>query len=348
MKKAMPQIMILAFQEARKLVNDRRSNLLLKETNKIRKKLHKKEAVYNFLKEKEQNGSLTNEENKVLKKIDKYLKNFKSDLEKLQKYQHNITYGLDYLFNELDEEDYYKPTEVNSAFDSSYILYESKGDKDTRLSIAKYFDIIRLYLRDMIDNHKARGEWKMQLTMRIIFVSFTDANETREMHTKSDTITIMRGVENEDIINELFNPFRKRYQEGLETKMRGSRFTFECIDLLEYHLHKIDLNRGTSYIESPDWIKNKGVRINPKNIKDNNCFQYAIIAALNYQNIDINPERISKLKPFINNYNWKSINFPAGHKDYSEIERNNGGIALNILYVPYNTKQIRQAYISKQ
>ena len=47
-----------------------------------------------------------------------------------------------------------------------------------------YFDITRPYLRDMIDNHKARDEWKIQLTMRIVFVSFTDANETREMHKK--------------------------------------------------------------------------------------------------------------------------------------------------------------------
>ena len=44
--------------------------------------------------------------------------------------------------------------------------------------------------------------------MRIIFVSFTDANETREMHTKSDNITIMSGIETEDVINELFNTFR--------------------------------------------------------------------------------------------------------------------------------------------
>ena len=124
----------------------------------------------------------------------------------------------------------------------------------------------------MIDNHKARGEWKIQLTMQIIFVSFTDANETREMHTKSNNITIMRGVENENIINELFNTFRKRYQEGLETKMRGSSFTFESIELLEYHLHKISLNRGSLYIESPDWIKNKGTTINPKNTKDDNYF----------------------------------------------------------------------------
>ena len=64
--------------------------------------------------------------------IDRYLKNFKKDFGKLQKYQYNIRHVLDYLFNELD---YYKPTEVKSAFDGSYILYESKGGKDSKLSI---------------------------------------------------------------------------------------------------------------------------------------------------------------------------------------------------------------------
>ena len=88
--------------------------------------------------------------------------------------------------------------------------------------------------------------------MQIIFVSFTDANETREMHTKNDNITIMRGVQTEDIINELFNTFHKRYQEGLETKMRGSSFTFKHIDLFECHLHKISLNRRSSYIRKKE------------------------------------------------------------------------------------------------
>ena len=121
--------------------------------------------------------------------------------------------------------------------------------------------------------------------------------------------------------------------------MKGSSFIFECIDLLEYHLHKISLNRGSSYIESPEWIKNKGVTMNSKNTKDNNCFQYAIIAALNYQNTDHHPERISKLKRFINNYNWKGIVFPSHSKDWRKFECNNKTIALNKLYVPYNKKQ---------
>ena len=96
----------------------------------------------------------------MLKNIDRYLKNFKNDLEKLQKYQYNITYGLDYLFNELSEVDYYKPTEVKSVFDGSYILYESKGDKDNKLALYEYFDTIRPYLKDMVDDHKVEVNGK--------------------------------------------------------------------------------------------------------------------------------------------------------------------------------------------
>ena len=111
--------------------------------------------------------------------------------------------------------------------------------------------------------------------MRIIFVSPIDANETHVVHTKSDNIEIMISIETSDAINELFNTFRRRYQEGLETKMKGSSFTFDRIDLLEYHLHKISLSRSGSYINSPEWIKNKGVTINRKNTKVlsicNNC-----------------------------------------------------------------------------
>ena len=191
----------------------------------------------------------------MLKNIDRYLKNFKNDLDKLQKY--SITYGLDYLLNELNEVDYYELKKVKSAFNGSNVLYESNGYKDNKLAIYEYFDIIRPYLKDMIDNYRARGEWKIRHSMQIIFVSFTDANETREMHTKSDNITIMSGIETEDVINEIFNTFRKRYQEGLETKMKECSFTFERIDLLEYYLRKISLNRGSSYIKSPTWIKKK-------------------------------------------------------------------------------------------
>ena len=86
--------------------------------------------------------------------------------------------------------------------------------------------------------------------------------------------------------------------------------------------------------------------INPKN-KDNECFKYAITATLNHQNIENHPEKISKIKPFIGKYNWKEINFPAGPNDWKKFEQDNKTIALNILYVPYNTKEIYHVYKSK-
>ena len=325
-------------KEGRELFNELRSNLSREEINRIRKELYKKEAVYNFLKEKD---GLTNKEKIVLKNIGKYLEKLNNDLKKLNKYQNNITYGL------LNEEDYYKPTEVKSAFDGSYVLYKSRGDKVANLALYEYFDKIKPYLKDMIDDYKSKGEWKIQITMRIIFISFIDKNETQVMHTQIDNAEIMNGTDTSDAINKLINSFMKRYQEGLETKMKESSYIFERIDLLEYHLRKISLNRGSSYIDFPIWIKNKGVTTNPQNTEDNKCFQYAVATALNYQNINHHPERISKLKPYINNFNWKEIEFPSHSKDWRKSECNNKAIALNILYVPYNTKEIRQTYISE-
>ena len=77
--------------------------------------------------------------------------------------------------------------------------------------------------------------------------------------------------------------------------MRGSKFIFYCVDVFYYNLNKISLNKGESYINSPEWLKNKKPTINPKN-NDDNCFQYALTVALNYQNIKNNPDRISKIK----------------------------------------------------
>ena len=71
------------------------------------------------------------------------------------------------------------------------------------------------------------------------------------------------------------------------------------------------------------------------------------MAALNYQSIPNHPERISNVEPFILCYNWVDIEFPAGHKDYFGLKKNNSEIALNILYIPYNTFEIRPCYISK-
>ena len=129
--------------------------------------------------------------------------------------------------------------------------------------------------------------------------------------------------------------------------MKKSDFVFNSVDALYYRIHKISLNRACSYIDSPEWLKNKKATINPKNKKDNKCFQYAIATALNYQQINNHPEEIYNIKSFISKYNWKDINFPSSKEDWNYFEKNNKSIAFNVLFVPHITKQIRPAYISK-
>ena len=72
-----------------------------------------------------------------------------------------------------------------------------------------------------------------------------------------------------------------------QNQLRGNEFVFDNIDLLCYKLHKLCLNRGGSYINFPEWLKNKKDD-NSKN-NDNNCFQYALSVALNYQSIKKDP-----------------------------------------------------------
>ena len=88
------------------------------------------------------------------------------------------------------------------------------------------------YLSDIINDHKGRGlviyhsgnkawveeassEWKIQLTMTINFISSKDSDETRTMHTKSNNVEIIIVSETDEIIEDLFESFLKKYQEGL-------------------------------------------------------------------------------------------------------------------------------------
>ena len=223
--------------------------------------------------------------------------------------------------------------------------------------------MIRPYLSDIINDHKIYGllryhsgnktwveetpsEWRIQLTMAINFISSTDSDETRSVHTKSNNVEIMMGSETDEIIEDLFESFLQKYQEGLEESMRENEFANDSVDAFYYNLNKVSLTRDGSYIDSPIWIKNKKATINPKN-NDDKCFQYAFTIALNYEKIKKDPQRISKIKPFIDQYNWKDIDFPSHSKDWKKFESNNKLIALNISYVPHNTEKIRHAYKSK-
>ena len=76
------------------------------------------------------------------------------------------------------------------------------------------------------------------------------------MHSKSDNIEIIINDEADEVIKELFDLLKNRYQNILES-MKGSEFVFDYVHLLYCKCHKISSNCGGSYVDSPDWIKNK-------------------------------------------------------------------------------------------
>ena len=92
------------------------------------------------------------------------------------------------------------------------------------------------------------------------------------MHSKSDNIEIMIHNEADEVIKKLFDSLKNRYKNNLQS-MKHREFVFDYVHLLYCKCQKINFSRSGSYIDSPDWIKNKKTTINPANKRDSKCFQ---------------------------------------------------------------------------
>ena len=103
----------------------------------------------------------------------------------------------------------------------------------------------------------------------------------------------------------------------------------------------MNLTRGSSYLPLPDWLAQKGAIINPKNL-DLECFKWATIAAMNWEEISRNPQRISKLKGFEDDLDWTGIGFPVSLRKIKKFESRNQ-ISINVL-----TVEGKQIYICRK
>ena len=177
--------------------------------------------------------------------------------------------------------------------------------------------------------------------MKNNFISVKDFEDTRTIYSASRPVEIFMGSDTENIINTLFNTILNRIQEAMETSSeRGSGCTLESDGLLYYHFQRIDIKRGGSYIPSPDWISNKKATINPKNEKDNECFKWSIIAGLNYNKIK--EKELKKLLKF----RKVDTDFSLYQRDWEKFEQENTLIALNILFLSYNSEEVKLVYKS--
>ena len=200
-------------EEIRKKLNESRHKFFRSKINKIRRNLYEIENAKNLSASK-------------IKEIEKNLLKLEKNLSKSKKYcdyddtKYQGIRDVKELFDLSINEDYYKPTITNGAFNNNYIQYESKEIKDKTLTPSEYLDMIRPYLSDIINDHKiqgewkihsgntiteqkTQGEWKIHLTMAINFSFPKYSDETRDMHAKSNNIEITMSNETNEIIKEL-------------------------------------------------------------------------------------------------------------------------------------------------
>ena len=166
--------------------------------------------------------------------------------------------------------------------------------------------------------------------------------EIRTIYSASEPVEIFMGSDTEDVIDTLFNVILHRFQQPQEiSNDKGNEFIPESVELLHYYFQKINIRRAESYIMSLDWLVNKGATINPKNEKDNKCFQYVITIALNYNEIKKKClKKIEKIKQ-------ADTDFSSHQTDWESFEQNNESIALNVLFVSHNSEVKKFAYKSR-
>ena len=136
--------------------------------------------------------------------------------------------NIRYLFSILD----YEPLLRKTGFDNNYLEYMSNGNNS--LSFNEYLELIKSYLYDLINVYKAKGEWKLQLSAEISFVSQKpDSNEIRVMYTRSTPEEIIIGCETEEVVENLIMQLLQKYQDNLQNKMKGSEFIYS-MELIIY------------------------------------------------------------------------------------------------------------------
>ncbi|XP_057310491.1 uncharacterized protein LOC130648455 [Hydractinia symbiolongicarpus] len=175
------------------------------------------------------------------------------------------------------------------------------------------------------------GSAKIQCSLWILWKKSIDGtNEFIEVDKvfHSNMTSVFQGT----IVNESLDTMFAQMKTHIENPaLPKSGFSIGRIQHLDVDFHKLKLRWGSSYIETPKWIATKKAIINPNN-NDQECLRWALIAVLHYEDIAKDPQRISKLRPYVDRYKWQGIEFPTSIKDIIKFKRNNPVIAVNVLY----------------
>ena len=228
----------------------------------------------------------------------------------------------------------FKPIELEQAFGGAYRSYRINGRP--KIDVDTFFNIIGKRLIELIEQElKTRTSGRIQTTARIRFVRDghprgpgeahdEEGQERVELAFNSLMTSVYRGSKTDQIVDGMIDNMKFQIENPA---LLNSKFVFDEFLYLDVNFHQLNLTRGSSYLPLPDWLASKKAIVNPHN-DDEECFKWSIIAVEKVGMKD--PQRVSNLRKFTDNYDWSGLEFPVSIKDIGKFETNNN-VSVKVL-----------------
>ena len=230
----------------------------------------------------------------------------------------------------------FKPIELEQAFGGAYRSYRINGRP--KIDVDTFFNRIGKELIELIERElKTRTSSRIQTTAWIRFVRAgplrglgeahdEEGQERVELAFNSLMTSVYRGSETNQIVDGMIANMKFQIENPA---LLNSRFVFDEFLYPDVNFHQLNLTRCSSYLPLPDWLAKKKVIVNPHN-DDEECFNWSVIAMEKVGMKD--PQRVSNLRKFKDNYDWSGLESPVSIKDIGKFETRNN-ISVNVLAV---------------
>ena len=197
-----------------------------------------------------------------------------------------------------------------------------------KIDVDTFFNKIGKRLIELVERElKTRTSARIQTTAWIRFVRDDKEGQERvELAFNSLMMSVYRGSEMDQIVDRMIANMKFQIENPA---LLNSRFIFDEFLYLDFNLHQLNLMRGSSYLPLPDWLARKKAIVNPHN-DDEECFKWSVITVEKVGMKD--PQRVSNLRKFKDNYDWSGLEFPVSIKDIGKFETRNN-ISVNVLAV---------------
>ena len=193
--------------------------------------------------------------------------------------------------------------QLDGAFGGAYRCYRIDGIEG--MDVDTFFARSRKFLIDLLSRETINRSVRSQATTWVRFIK--DEVEQVELAFNSRMLAVYNLNDIDEIVSAMIEHMKQQIENPA---LKDSKFVFSRIIQMDIDFHRLNLTRGSSYIPLPDWLAKKKAIINPKNL-DLECFKWAVIAAMRWEEIDRNHKKISKLRRYEDDFDWDGIKFPA-------------------------------------